>query len=511
MQKINNQKMKTLQKLILLTFLSITISCENETEPILPQIDTSVSFKHKTTIKVGGEGASEITAFDKTSNKIFTVNVESNEISIHNISDLNAPKKEASINLNPYGAPNSVAVFNGKLAIAVEDNIKQNPGKVLVFSTTDNSLLNQYTVGALPDMVTFSPDGKTIVCANEGEPNDDYTNDPEGTISIINLENNNVTTLNFASFNSQEASLEEQGFRVFGPNADLAKDVEPEYIAISEDSKTAWVSLQENNGIAKVNLTSKTIEAIYPLGFKDYSLAANSIDASDKDDTKELKTWPVKGIYQPDAITYVKINGVEYIISANEGDARDYDGFSEEVRMDDLTLDETIFPASLDYLNEVNLGRLKTTTTLGDKNNDGKVEELYSYGARSFSIWSANGSLVYDSGNSIATETLMATPDRFNDNDKRSDDKGAEPESVEVLNIGNERYILFVGLERNDQVLVYDITNPLAPEFLEILSHSGDEAPEGLLVISAEDSPSGKALLLVSNEDSGTVSIYQNN
>lgn len=360
-------------------------------------------------------------------------------------------------------------------------------------------------------MVTFSPDGKTIVSANEGEPSDDYSNDPVGSISIINLENNNVTTLDFTAFNADETALEEKGFRVFGPNADLAKDVKPEYVAISEDSKTAWVSLQENNGIAKVNLQTKTIEAIYPLGYKDYSLPNNSIDASDKDDVKELKNWPVKGIYMPDAIVYVKINGVEYIISANEGDSRDYSGFSEEVRMDDLILDESVFDVSKDYLNEVNLGRLKTTTTLGDTNNDGKVEELFSYGARSFSIWSANGALVYDSGNSIATETLGLTTERFNDNDKRSDDKGAEPESVEILNIGNERYILFVGLERNDQVMVYDITNPTSPQFLQILSHSGDEAPEGLLVISAENSPSGKDLLIVSNEDSGTVTIYENN
>ena len=503
--------MKTLQKLILVTLLTVLISCQNENEPNLPPINTSVNFQHKTTINVGDEGASEITTFDKDSKKLFTVNVALNEISIHDISDLNAPKKETSINLNAYGAPNSVAVFEGKLAVAVENNVKQNNGKILVFSTEDNSLLNEYTVGALPDMVTFSPDGKTIVSANEGEPSDDYSNDPVGSISIINLENNNVTTLDFTAFNADETALEEKGFRVFGPNADLAKDVEPEYVAISEDSKTAWVSLQENNGIAKVNLQTKTIEAIYPLGYKDYSLPNNSIDASDKDDVKELKNWPVKGIYMPDAIVYVKINGVEYIISANEGDSRDYSGFSEEVRMDDLILDESVFDVSKDYLNEVNLGRLKTTTTLGDTNNDGKVEELFSYGARSFSIWSANGTLVYDSGNSIATETLGLTTERFNDNDKRSDDKGAEPESVEILNIGNERYILFVGLERNDQVMVYDITNPTSPQFLQILSHSGDEAPEGLLVISAENSPSGKDLLIVSNEDSGTVTIYENN
>lgn len=503
--------MKTLQKITLFSLLAFTFSCKDDVNPVITPVDTSVNFTHKTTIKVGGEGASEITAYDKISKKLFTVNVDLNEISIHDIANLDTPVKENSISLNAYGAPNSVAIFEGKLAIAVEDNVKQNPGKILLYNTVDNSLLKQYTVGSLPDMVTFSPDGKMIVSANEGEPNDDYTVDPEGSISIINLENDVVTTLNFTAFNAQEAALESEGFRVFGPNADLAKDAEPEYVAISEDSKTAWVSLQENNGIAKVNLQTKTIEAIYPLGFKDYSLAKNTLDASDKDDVKELKSWPVKGIYMPDAIVYVKINGVEYIISANEGDARDYDGFSEEVRMDDLTLDETVFDADKDYLNEMNLGRLKTTTTLGDANNDGKVEELYSYGARSFSIWSDNGNLVYDSGNSIATQTLALTTDRFNDNDKRSDDKGAEPESVEVLNIGDQRYILFVGLERNDQVMVYDITNPNAPEFLQILSNSDDEAPEGLLVIKSEDSPNGKDLLVVSNEDSGTVTIYQNN
>ncbi|SOU86113.1 choice-of-anchor I family protein [Tenacibaculum dicentrarchi] len=504
--------MKTLQKIILGTTLSVlAIGCQNDDDTVKKQINTDVNFSYKTSIKIGGEGASEISAFDKISKKLFTVNVESNEISINNITDLNNPKKE-KIDLTTYGSPNSVAVLNGQLAIAVEAIIKQNAGKILLFNTADNKLISEFTVGALPDMVAFSPDGKTIVSANEGEPNSEYTIDPKGTISIINIENKEVTTLNFDAFNSDESALEKDGFRVFGPNASLSEDVEPEYVAISDDSKTAWVSLQENNGIAKVNLATKTIEAIYPLGFKDYNLAENSIDASDKDDKKELKNWPVKGIYQPDAIKYVNIRGVDYIFSANEGDSRDYDGFSEEVRMDDLTLDETVFPTSKDYLNKVNLGRLKTTTTLGDTNNDGKVETLYSYGARSFSVWSGDsGALLYDSGNSIATETLNATLDRFNDNDKRSDDKGAEPESVEILNIGNERYILFVGLERNDQVMVYDVTNPTAPVFLNILSHTGDQGPEGLLAISAEDSPTRKALLVVSNEDSGTVTFYENN
>ncbi|GAA4893076.1 hypothetical protein GCM10023311_16950 [Flaviramulus aquimarinus] len=504
--------MKFNKLLISAVCITAIFGCQNDDDNTItgPVVNTEVNFQYKTTINIGGEGASEISAYDPISKKLFTVNVESNQISVNNITDLDAPVMENPIDLSSFGAPNSVAIYNGKLAVAVEADPKQNPGKILVYNTADNALLNQYTVGALPDMVTFSKDGKLIISANEGEPNDDYTVDPEGTISIIDLSDDSVTTLDFTAFNGQEASLEAQGFRVFGPGATLAQDVEPEYITVSEDSNTAWVSLQENNGIAKVNLVSKTIEAIYPLGFKDYSLAGNEIDASDKDGVTVLKSWSVLGMYQPDAITSANIGGTEYIFSANEGDARDYDSFSEEVRVDDLTLDETVYPVANDFQNEVNLGRLKTTTTIGDTDNDNDVDQIYSYGARSFSIWSSSGSLLYDSGNSIASETLVATPTRFNDEDKRSDDKGAEPEAVEILNIGNERYILFVGLERNDQVLVYDITNPMSPSFMTILSHSGDEAPEGLLVINAEDSPNGKDLLVVSNEDSGTVSFYEN-
>ncbi len=503
--------MKKINSLLLVLCIAIFSSCDNDDNNSQDTpLNTTVNFQYKSTINVGGEGASEISAFDAATNKLYVVNVASNQISVFDISDINAPLQEAPINLSVYGAPNSVAVKDGKLAIAVEAAVKQDPGKVLVYNTADDSLLNQYNVGALPDMVIFSKDGNLIISANEGEPNDDYTVDPMGTISIIDLADNTTTTLDFTSFNTQQATLEAQGFRVFGPGATLAQDVEPEYVAVSEDSQTAWVSLQENNGMAKVNLISKTIEAIYPFGFKDHSIAGNELDVSDKDGLTTLKNWPVFGMYQPDAIVNVNINGTDYIISANEGDSRDYDGFSEEDRVDDLTLDETVFPLTEDYQNEINLGRLKTTNTLGDIDNDGDNDVIYSYGARSFSVWSANGNLMYDSGNSIATETLAFSPDRFNDEDKRSDDKGAEPEAVEVLNIGNERYILFVGLERTDQVMVYDITNPTAPTFLSILSHAGDEAPEGVLIIPAENSPTGKDLLVVSNEDSGTVSFYEN-
>ena len=499
--------------LVLVCLVFVFHSCEKSEQPlesISLKTAPEVNFKHKTSIKVGEGTAAEISAYDPDTKKLFVVNAESNAVYAYDISDLSNPVGPAVISLGGQGAPNSIAVYRGLLAVAVEADVKQEPGRIQVYDTGSLALMNTYTVGALPDMVTFSPNGKFIVSANEGEPSGDYLNDPKGSVSIIKTATGEVSTLEFDAFNGQQAALELQGYRVFGPGADLARDTEPEYVAISDNSQIAWVTLQENNGIARINLNAPRVEAIYPLGFKDHSDPYNALDPSNKDSKKELNTWPVKGIFHPDGIAYAKIGGSDFLVTANEGDARDYDAFSEEARVKDIVLDPTAFPNAAELQQEDMLGRLKITTTLGDTDSDGDFDELYSYGARSFTIWTGSGGLVFDSGNEIGIITLTETPGRFNDNDGRSDDKGGEPESVAILERKNNQFILFVGLERNDQTLVYDISNPNAPEFLQILSTPGDEAPEGLLVVSAKDSPSGKELLVVSNEDSGTVTIYEN-
>ncbi len=530
--------MKHTNQLLLFVLSILVFSCDTvDTTDIEDVTDTSRSlsrpvtfasnFQFKSTITVGGEGAAEITAFDKLTSKLFVTNAELDIISVVQISKSGSLKTVGTIDL-PFGAPNSVSVSQGKLAVAVEANSKQDNGSILVYDTDTYALLNSYEVGALPDMVAFSPNGKFLVSANEGEPDDNYAVDPKGSISIIKVKTGEVSTLYFDAFNGMEATLESQGFRVFGPNANLAMDVEPEYVAVSDNSRYAWVTLQENNGVAKVNLESATIEAILPLGFKDYSLPGNEIDPSNRDDGFFLNNWPVFGTYMPDAIAYLKFRGNDYFITANEGDAREYEGdiseFIEEERIGDIELDEDAFSGyDIESLQEnENLGRLKITTTLGDTDGDGDFDELYSFGARSFTIWSGDGALVYDSGNDIALQTIDT--DRFNGYecedddgeivcaDDRSDDKGAEPESVTVLKTKGRQNLLFVGLERNDQILVYDITNPFSPQFVQLISnYPADQAPEGLLAIPAHESPTNKDLLVVSNEDSGTVTVYQNN
>ena len=447
------------------------------------------------------------------------------------------------------GNANSVDSMDGILAVAIENDDKQANGIVAFYDTETYELLNTVEVGALPDMVKFTPNGRFVVVANEGEPSDDYKLDPEGSVSVIFVDPHHdvsdpwVYHLGFSEFNrggSRHAELPAE-VRIFGPDASVAEDLEPEFIAISEDSRTAWVSFQENNALAVIDLRDKRIESIVALGFKDHSLSGNELDASDRDDAINIRNWPVLGMYQPDGIDSYPHDGETYLVSANEGDSRDYwkgseeyadaaecladggqaydeeDGclfFSEEVRVKDLQLDNVAF-FNPSLQNDDQLGRLKTTTTLGDANSDGFNQEIYAYGARSFSIWDASGKLVYDSGADIASftaKTLGLDPAKetgFNAGDQRSDDKGAEPESV-VIGYVQGKYYAFVGLERTGGILVYDITDPHAVEFILYLDEGPDHiSPEGIEFVLASKSPTFKPLLMVAHEVSGTTTVYQ--
>ncbi|MTH14623.1 choice-of-anchor I family protein [Flavobacterium sp. LC2016-01] len=494
----------------LLTALLIMTSCNNDensnNEPEVTVNENPGTFKEIGSITIGGEAAAEISAYCEKTKRLFTVNNSGvNQIDIIDIADPTKPTKIGKIDLTAYeGAANSVSVFDGKLAVALESTVnKQGNGKVVVFNTSDYSLIKQVTVGALPDMITFSADGKFIMTANEGEPNTDYSQDPNGTISIIETSTYAVTTLDFSSFSGQAATLAKDGFRISKVAKSFAQDIEPEYITISDDSKTAWVTLQENNGVAKVDLTSKTITAIYPLGLKDYNTAENAIDVSDLDDKIAFNPWKVKGMYMPDAISHFTSNNIPYFVTANEGDAREYTANTDIKRMKSFKLDATIFPDAAALKLDPSLGRLNLVADMGDTDGDGDLDEMVSFGARSFSIWNGNtGKIVFDSKNDVDKKTNeLGTYD-----DKRSDDKGSEPEAVVVAKMGNQN-ILFVGLERSDAFMTYDVTNPTSPQYLQTVK-TGD-APEGVLFIPASKSPTKRSLLVVSSEGDGSIKIYQ--
>ena len=466
--------------------------------------------------------AAEIVTYDARSRRLYVTNVSEESIDVISIRNPREPKKLSSIDLHRFGSPNSVAVKNGIVAVAVEAPVKQDLGSVVLFDR-GGRFLNQLTVGALPDMLTFTPDGSKIIVANEGEPNDEYTVDPEGSISVIEISfpvrritQDAVITLNFNQFDNQTLS---DSLRIFGPNASVSQDLEPEYITVSKDSKTAWVSLQENNGLAIVDLENMEVTDLVGLGSKSFDSIQTAIDASDRDDAINIRPWPVRGFYQPDTIASYEFDGETFLVTANEGDTRDYAGFSEEKRVDDLLLDEAITDQFPNIQDDEQLGRLRTTTVNGDSDDDGDVDQIFAYGARSFSIWDASGNIVFDSGSDFARITASVEPRIFNDGDSRSDDRGAEPEVVAVGEIDEQAYA-FIGLERAGGIMVYNVTNPLSPYFVQYINNTnpdgdvdlgtaGDVAPEGIVFISAKESPIHVPLLAVTNEVSGTTTIYK--
>lgn len=248
-------------------------------------------------------------------------------------------------------------------------------------------------------------------------------------------------------------------------------------------------------------------------------------DASNRDDAINIAPRPTLGMYQPDAITSYAVNGKTYIVTANEGDARDYDGYSEEGRGNDLVLDDNSFADAMSLLENENLGRLNTTFANGDIDNDGMHEYFFSYGARSFSIWDEFGNLVFDSGDEFEQIIARDYADNFNstndDNDSqdnRSDDKGPEPEAVTIASFGGTPYA-FIGLERIGGVMVYDISDPKAATYVTYINNrnfdadaeteeAGDLGVEDIVIIDAADSPNGISLMVTANEVSGTVSLF---
>jgi hypothetical protein len=915
-----------------------------------------------------GETSAEIVAFDRASARLFVSNAVTSTIDIVDARDPTAPSKIGSIDVSNFGLPNSVAVDRNVVAVAIEAVPKTDPGHV-AFYKTNGEFIHAVQVGAQPDMLTFTPDGKFVLTANEGEPSgygEGHT-DPEGSVSIIpmprgignikKLKSADVRTADFKRFIGQEAELRALGIRIYGPGANAAQDFEPEYLAVADDSRTAYVTLQENNAIAEIDIKHARIKAVRPLGFKDYSqgpyttatyvweslpsigttvggqkiplggfsgltydgttrdgkykfvthtdrgpnaeptgilrpfllpqfapevvrftldptngkfeltqriqlkrpngslltglpntslssnasqpyndevpvdlfgntlsldplgadlegividadgamwmvdeyrpaiykfdaqgvmlaryvpigthaaagkpvpapgvmgeygiealpaviaqrrqnrgmealalqggkiygfvqspvrnpatlsnaalnamrnirvvefdpqtlatrqflyamdnpvavnaddtradkigdavatpsggflvlerdddavpedaldtitkkiyafslgnatdvsgfdgvypvlrdgvsinlsidqmtaaelailglrpvtktvhvdlasagyagvekveglalldsgrlavindndfgvaqiavdtttgtftrlpgyepepvtlglISVTGLDASDRDSRINIRNWPVFGMYLPDSMAAYSVKGHTYLVTANEGDAREWPGLEEEARVSALTLDAAVFPTASTLRQNGNLGRLNVTRMLGDANGDGQYEAFYTLGGRSFSIWSADGQQVFDSDADFERITGGLYPVNFNASnsnnalDDRSDNKGPEPEGLAVGKIGNRTYA-FIGLERTGGIMMYDITAPHAPVFVDYINNrdftasipsvqAGDLGPEGVTFIGAQDSPTGKPMLAVSNEISGTVTLYE--
>jgi DNA-binding beta-propeller fold protein YncE len=501
----------------------------------LPQVELSLLGTYASGIF--DAGGAEIVAHDPLTQRLYVVNAQEASVDVLDITNPAAPVKIATLGLLPFGGVvNSVAVHEGIVAAALEATPNRtDPGKVVFFDAALTPI-SSVQVGAVPDMVVFTHKGRYLLVANEGEPSGYGAGhvDPEGSVSVIDLldgpANPVVHTADFAVF----AGGVPAGVRIYGPGASIPQDLEPEYIAISPDDTTAWVTLQENNALAVIDIASASVVQILPLGLKDHSAAGNGFDASDRDSAINIANWPVKGMYEPDAVAAYQIGTDMFLLMANEGDAREWPNFREdELRAGAAAyvLDPTVFPNAATLKANRNLGRLRVSKSSGDTDGDGDFDEIHALGARSFSIRHAmTGALVYDSGDAFEQITaalhrsgdlIFNVSNNNNTFDDRSPSKGPEPEGI-ACGRAFQRTWAFIGLERIGGVMVYDVTNPLAPRFVEYANNrnfagtfsfatAGDLGPEGVLFIEEGDSPNGEPLVVVGNEISGTTTIYQLN
>lgn len=490
------------------------------------------------------KGAAQSIAYDKTSKLVLVANTKAVEVDILDISDPSKPIKIADLNFKQYGSSvNSVAVHNGLAAAAISARDPQDSGQVVFFDATGR-IYATVTVGAMPDMVTFTYDGNYVLTANEGEPNYNYSIDPPGTVSIIDIsegfekiDKKVVKTVGFEAYDDikppkSKKKLETWKSPLAGaivkPGVKPSLDFEPEYIAVSPDNLTAFVTLQEANAVAVINIAEASLTKIIGLGFTDYS--KHGLDPSDRDNMVAIRPYKnVFGIYQPDGIAAYSVEGMTYFVTANEGESRKYSGYTDEVRVGEIKLDPTAFPNAATLQTDQKLGRLIVHKNLGDIDGDGDYDQLYTFGARSMAIWDAEGNQVSETGYMFENKTAFHLPKGYNaDNDSgtkdvRSDERGPEPENV-VLGMVEGHIYSFTALERVSAVLVNRITAPsrpyyngrahnrnfdLNPEKVKNPREYRDLGPEGLAFVKATESPIGLPLLIVGNEVSGTTTIYK--
>ncbi|MCQ8848307.1 choice-of-anchor I family protein [Alteromonas stellipolaris] len=503
----------------------------------------------------GETNAIAVIAADTVSTTAMSDPINTTNLAVSNIT------LPADIDGVTLGSLTSIAISGDLMAVAVPAEVKTDSGYVLFYNGLDTSapvFLDSVVVGALPDMVTFTPDGGKVLVANEGEPSNDYTIDPEGSISVINIlasgePEETATSVSFTGFNGSQDDLVAQGMMFPNPSGrtikgvdiatTVAQDLEPEYITATND--VAYVSLQENNGLAILDLEELTVE-IVGLGVKSWSDL--NIDIQEDGSVSFGQYDGLYGVYQPDTIANYTWKDATFIVTANEGDAREYffdsadeatclsegglefdedDGclaFIDEVKVEDLTAEANSELADLQANGEAD--DLRVTNAMGDADGNGEYDAAYAYGSRSFTIWDQNGLAVYDSGDDFERITASVhgasfnNGDDANEGDSRSENKGPEPEALTVGVIGDRTYA-FVGTERMGGIFVYDVTNPYDVQFadyiinrdltegLEATDVIGDLAPESLVFVSADDSASGVPLLLVGNEVSGTVTVWQ--
>jgi DNA-binding beta-propeller fold protein YncE len=487
------------------------------------------------------DGGAEDVTYYATEQRLFVASVAeatSGRVEVLDIDDPTAPTGEvildASETFELAASATSLDISGDHLAVTVTNRERQEPGRVILCDAASLEPLTAIPVGVVPDMVTFTPNGNSLLVANVAPAGE--KSDPRGSVSIIDVSDGvsdpPVKTATFKSFDGREDELRADGVRIYGQSEGddprASRDLEPVYIAPVEDSETAFVCLQVNNALAKLDIPKAEFTEIIGLGTKDFGLEGYELDTSTVDGPS-LQNWPLQRFYGPDGITTYTIDDDPYVFTANEGASRAF----EEVSVADLDLDPegfqlTEYPAVnsvADLKKKANLGQLTVTNQMGDTDGDSRYEDLYAFGARSFSVWDGSGQLLFDSGNDMERIAASRYPEGFVQTDITT--SGPQPETI-ITGVVGDRTFAFIALERFSSVFVYDVTNPEYPQFVQVLvnrdfdvsfsdlsenpenpSRGGDFSPEGLEFIGAADSPTKTPLVVASYEVSGTVAVFE--
>ncbi len=490
--------------------------------PVEPKLDYSKSASFAVSGAAYDMGAATSVAGDTTNKRLFVVNGQNKSVDIVDVTDPLAPvlATPGALELpTGLGAPKWVTTAGLYVAVALDNVNPQDKGRVALYLLSDLSLVETFEVGSSPKMAIFDLFGSRIVVANEGQPSADYSVDPVGSISVIDLRDGvtvaDVTEIGFSDFNiggSRAAELP-AGVRVFGPGASVAQDLEPEHIAVALDNTKLFVSLQENNAVAIINFADKSIDRIVALGSKDFGVKGNELDTS-SDGNVSMRNWPgVYGLYQPDGIGAYRFGGKNYFITANEGRSRNYSGFNEERTVAALVggTDPGVDASNPNFPTpDTELADLIVSNKAGNTDSDDEIEEISAFGARSFAIWNEQGELLFDSGSDLAMVTAASLGANFNDADTASPANGAAPKGIALVS-SLSRIYAFVSLARTGGIAIYDVTSPLGVQFIQYVNNrdfannSGDEGADGITTFFIDS----QAYLAIANGKSGNVRIME--
>ena len=562
-----------------------------------PAVGSTIRLRPAGTYRGGyfNASASASVAFDARTRRIFVANVAAHSIDVVDLHaqaiDPSRPARLAKLfsidvtSLIPAPPPETAGLAvprhltvrsDGLLAVVLQ-NVKDPTqlGRVALYRTdageTTPAVAN-IEAGYMPARAAFTPDGRWLLVANEGEPSQDYLTDQPGLLTIVDLSRGAARAvaknIGFQAFDPLKVQLVDKGVRISGPDlltadpndtAAVSVDVEPADVAISPDSRVAWVTLPESNSVGVLDIRHQQFIAILPFGLKNHAVAGNALDPTDDDDAQALtngipginiQNWPINGMYMSRRVAIDANFWLPLLVYPSEGVRRDFKAFGDEARLKDLgpTLDPTAFPLGPPPA-PVRTLRLKVSRVDGDKDGDGDIDQIYSFGGRSFSIRLPDNRLIYDSGDDFERITAQATLDTFgafeptkpyflfnapddeNSLDETSDLRGPEPISVTTGVIDGHTYA-FVGLERVGGIMAYDISNPFRPQFAYYINNrnfgldpkavcdkqkpdteqcksDGDLSPEDLVFVGRRDSPVHAALLLASNSTSGSATVYE--